>query len=330
MAERAWMRPAAIVATLATALLIGPARSARAAEIPPELAALEQQMAHLQVSSERFTFQEEVATSELLGAGIPLVLIVAGRGEASDSPPEASFEGGLLGTSVVRTVVVGEKEWTYEHEASEVDGGRPWVRRSHKPSSVGKGIDPGGILEDDESGSEGTFTRLVEELNEAQSVVDSGPVTVDDERVIEFDASINPAPLVAQLETEAKARSSPGHPLDSLLPELSGGSSGPPSGGYPPPSLGLEVFIAPDGLPVRLRVTFSYQGATVALRVDTLAINVPVQIAAPPAPKTIGEAKLQALQRRRAERELKRALRACKHLRGARARECRAAAHGRL
>ena len=91
----------------------------------------------------------------------------------------------------------------------------------------------------------------------------------------------------------------------------------------PPPSLTLEAFIAPNGLPVRVRATFTYEGLELAVRVDTLQINVPVQVSAPPAKSTITEAQLLKIERRRAKRELAHALRVCSRESGRRAARCR-------
>lgn len=90
----------------------------------------------------------------------------------------------------------------------------------------------------------------------------------------------------------------------------------------------LELFLAPNGLPVRARVTFVAEGTTLSIRVDTLAINVPVHVVAPPARQTIDELPLKRLERRHAARQRKRALRACRHLlRRKQAARCRAVAH---
>lgn len=111
------------------------------------------------------------------------------------------------------------------------------------------------------------------------------------------------------------------------LPSV-GGPNSRPKPPSPPPSLKLELFLASNGLPVRARITFAAEGATIAVRVDTLAINIPVHVVAPPARQTIDEASLKRLERRRAARALKRALRACHdHLHGKQAARCRAIAH---
>jgi hypothetical protein len=313
------------VALLAlTILLVGEARPARAAQLPADLVALEQQTAQLKASSERFSFQEELSFGGLFGQNIPFSLLVAGEGEASESPPEVMSVGGLLGQREEQTRVIGNTVYRYRRQAAEVDGGRPWVRGERKSKEEAHGLDPGGLLENDQAGKQGTFTKLVEELNGALAVHESGPVTVDDQRVIEFDATLDPAPFLAQLKAQSKE---PQHPLSSPLESSPVGAPKRPGKPAPPPTLELEVFIAPSGLPLRVRSTFSAEGATVAVRLDTLAINVTVHVVAPPAKQTIDEAQLRQIERRRAARELKRALRVCQHLRGRRASGCRAVAH---
>jgi hypothetical protein len=314
-------------AILVLALVSWAPDGARAAELPPELAGLEQQMAQLKPSSERFTFQEELSSGEFLGSQLPFSLILDGRGEVSDAPAEASFEVGILGSVIARKRTIGDTEWVYQQLARELDRGHPWVQRKRKRSEAKpvSGLDPGGVIEADTSGQEGTFSRLVEELNGAQTLVDSGPVTVEDQRVSEFEASLNPAPVVAELEEQARAREPERQPLDALFPELPGGSSSSPKS-YPPPTLELEAFIAPDGLPVRIRVTLTYAGTTVAARADILAIDVPVDVTPPPAGETISQQRLDELERRRAERVAKRELRVCSRLAAKPRKRCRAAA----
>lgn len=135
--------------------------------VPPDLAALEQQMAALQANSERFSFQEEVSFgNRLLGQGIPLVLLIAGDGEAGDSPPQATVVGGPLGLGNEQLRVIGETSYRYDQAAGGIDGGRPWVR-SRRKASEGNGLDPGGILENDQGGKQGTFSKLIGELNGA-------------------------------------------------------------------------------------------------------------------------------------------------------------------
>jgi hypothetical protein len=308
---------------LIAAILCEVAPAGAAATIPPDLASLEQQMAQLQANSERFSFQEEISLGGLhgvLGQGVPFTLLLAGDGEASDAPPQATFVGGLLGLPEEQARVIGNTRYSYRHQAAEIDGGRPWVAsKSPTQQATIQGLDPGGILGNDQAGTQGTFSKLIEQLNGALTIEESGPVTVDEQRVIEFDATLDPAPFLAQLRSQSKE---PKHPLGGLL-ETSPVGTTAPAAQSPPPTLLLEVFIAPNGLPVRARFTFTAEGTTIAVRVDTLAINIPVHIAPPPAAQTIEAAQLKQLEERRAAHELKVALRACRRLHGKRARQCR-------
>jgi hypothetical protein len=312
----------AVLSVAVVGLLSGVAHATVA--IPPDLAALEQQTAALQVNSERFAFQEELTLGSGLGEGIPLSLLVAGDGEASDSPPQAAVNAGLPGLGAEPVRVIGQTTYRYMRAAAQIDGGRPWVESSRSASEA-NGLDPGGILENDQSGKQGSFSKLIEELNGALAIEESGPVTVDDQRAIEFDATLDPTPFLAKLESKSKQRK---HPLSSLLQLPSvGGRESKPAPPPPPPTLKLELFLAPNGLPVRARTTLTAEGTVVAIRVDTLAINVPVHVTAPPARRTIAEAKLKRLEARREAREARRALQACRrHFHGKRKARCRALA----
>jgi hypothetical protein len=317
-----WIALIALVA----ALLCEAAPARAVTPLPTDLVALEQQMAQLQANSERFSFEEELSLGELFGQGIPLVFLVAGEGEASDFPPQVAFAGGILGLREEQTRLIGDTVYRYQHAAAEIDGGRPWVR-GQAPTQKAQGLDPGGVLENDQAGKQGTFSKLIEQLNGALAVQESGPVTVDDQRVVEFDATLDPTPLLAKLESQSKQRR---HRLNSLLELPSvGGSKNAAKPAPPPPTLELELFIAPSGLPVRARLTFTAEGATIAVRVDTLAINVPVHVTPPPARQTIDEAQLKRIERRRAEHELRQELAVCRHLSGKRAASCRRSAQAR-
>jgi hypothetical protein len=313
------MGRALALAPLVAALLYAPGLAQAAAPPPPDLVALEQQMAQLHVNSERVSFQEELSFGELSGSGIPLALIIAGKGEFSDSPPQGSFVAGLLGIDATQTRVIGESTYTYSQRAAEVDGGRPWVR-GRKTGNSSPSIDPSGITGSDQPGPQGTFTKLIEELGGALAIQESGPVTVEDQRVIEFDATLNPTPFLEKLKPRSKE---PKHPLNSLLetPETKKRPS-KPTPPPPPPSLGLEVFIAPNGLPVRERYTFTAEGVTISVRVDTLATNIPVNVTPPPAKQTIDEVQLKRLERQRAAQFRRQFRRLCRKQRGRRRTRC--------
>lgn len=292
---------------------------AAVAAVPPDLEALEQQTSTLKASSERFDFQEEVSFGALLGPAIPFDLIITGEGESTTSPAGSSVVGGLLGGHDIQSRTIGGSEYLYDREAGEMDGRRPWVKKAPPESQEAGSLVPGGLLENDQTGAQGTFSGLVQELNTALEVNEAGPVTVDDQRVIEFDAKLDPAPLIARLKSSSSKPTKSG----SSLFEFPGVGESKPKVPPPPPSLTLEAFIAPNGLPVRVRATFTYEGLELAVRVDTLQINVPVQVSAPPAKSTITEAQLLKIERRRARRELAHALRVCSRESGRRAARCR-------
>jgi len=317
---------ATALATLCIALGAAVPSACAAAPLPPDLLTLEQQMAQLQIHSERFSFQVEIATeltgnNGLLSPGasspsggppVPFALVFSGAGEASDSPAQVLVNASLFGLISTQTRVLGDTVYRYQPNAARIDNGRPWVRSPRRPGGETQGLDPSGVLESDLGGTQGTFSKLIETFNGAQGIVESGPATVDNLRVTEFDATLDPTTFLAKLKPQAKE---PQHPLKSLF-ELGEGEGGkahasPPG---PPPAFKLELFIAPNGLPVRARFTFTAEGASLGIRLDTEAINVPVTVTPPPASETIDAAQLKRIERRRAERERREALRGCRHL----------------
>lgn len=316
-------RAVVVLSSLIALVLGAPARAA--APLPEDLVGLEGAMAQLHANSVRFTFQTELelpGLSGLLGSSggsgesAPLVFVIAGRGEAGTTPPEFTASAGLFGAPQEHVLQIGETLYTYNASAGHIDGHRPWVRSHGKSGQLTESgaLDPGGLLENDHAGSQGTFSGLIAELNGALSITESGPATVDDQRVTEFDAELDPTPLVEKLRAKSSTpggSSGEGNPL-SGLGELTGPPPKQPAKAPAPPTLELEVFIAPSGLPVRSRVTASIEGVHFAERVDTLAIDIPVSVQAPPASETIDKAALEAIERRRSRRERAAMLRACR------------------
>ncbi|HEX4437822.1 MAG TPA: hypothetical protein VH061_13610 [Solirubrobacteraceae bacterium] len=307
------------MAILSGLIVMATAAPARAAvPLPADLVALEQQTAQLQANSERFSFQEDVelpGLSSLLeaggGSGAPVVLVVAGLGEASITPAQLVATGGLFGLPEERIRQLGETLYTYDREAGRIDGHRPWVRSHGKSleAAQSESVDPGGLLEGDHAGPQGTFSGLVAELNGALSIAESGPATVDGQRVIEFDAQLDPSPLLERLKLKSPSKHSD-NPLGGLGEAVAPGSkrSGVPSS---QPTLEMEAFLAPNGLPVRVRVTLQAERAEISERVDTLAINVPVNVQAPPASQIIDKDALTRIERRRQRREHVRQVKEC-------------------
>jgi len=305
-------RAAVIVPALIALALCSPAR---AATPPPDLVSLEQQMAALKVTSMRFDLQEEFEVpglSSLIGkhggGGAPLVFLIAGEGEASTSPEELTATAGLAGAPQERFRVVGGERYSYRREAGLIDGGRPWVRSAAKHGEAAP-LGGGGPLAGTAPGAQGTYSGLVEELGGALSITESGPATVDGQRVIEFDVQLDPSQLLQMLPSKSSsAFGGGGGPLEGL------GEAVAPSGSHKaepqPTKLELELFLAPNGLPVRTRVTVQLPKATLGFRVDTLATGIPVHVEAPPPAKVIDEAALVRIERRR-EARLRARLRSC-------------------
>lgn len=303
------------VLILSSLIAFAIAAPARAATPPPDLAALEQQMAGLHVSTLRFDLQEEIEISALSSlfakrGASPIVLIVAGQGVASTSPEELEATAGLGGLPMTRLRVVGGTTYEYRPSEAKFDGHRPWV--SH-PAKAGEAapLGDGAPLAGDTPGPQGSFSGLIEELDGALSITESGPATVDDQRVTEFDAALDPVQLLQKLVTK-KAK----NPLSGGANPLEGLGETAPSGkhGSEPQitELELEVFIAPNGLPVRTRVTVKAGKTTVSLRVDTLATNISVSVQAPPASETIDKAALEQIEQRRSRRQRAALLKACR------------------
>jgi hypothetical protein len=203
------------------------------------------------------------------------------------APPAATLNGGsglTLQGHELQTHVrqLGSTVYVYDSLMSSYDGGRSW-RRSKLPN--GQTLYPTStVLESGGPSRASPFTKLIESVNAAQSIHEVGATTVDGQQVSEFTAVV---------------------PFPKLL--IDNPLSGPKPG--PHTHLGeaersatveLDLFIAPTGLPVRTIVTLGgrRKGTTEAL--DILAINIPfVAPSPPPAGKTISEAALRRLQRKR-------------------------------
>jgi hypothetical protein len=67
----------------------------------------------------------------------------------------------------------------------------------------------------------------------------------------------------------------------------------------------LELFIAPNGIPVRTTVVIGERSEGIGAEQDILAVGIPVVVHAPPADKTIGQAQLRKLEQQRFKRELR-------------------------
>jgi hypothetical protein len=60
----------------------------------------------------------------------------------------------------------------------------------------------------------------------------------------------------------------------------------------------VAIFIAPDGLPLQSVVDLSIEGGTITVSTSVVQVNDPVSVHAPPAGRTISEARFKALEKR--------------------------------
>lgn len=298
-----WKRSTACaVIALALALLTGAV--AQAVTLPPDLVSLEQKMAQLKVSSERFSAQSEVIEAKH-GAAPKHTVLIRVTGEASESPMAGFATISAFFGVHERIRIIGHTVYEYRPKLARIDGGRPWVRSEQPSSSSEKtlGLGTGLLREHPRSAGDGPFASLADDLNEAQSVVELGSLTVDAQQVTQFNATFDPEPLLKHL-----AR--PGPSLSEIFNEKKEPAPAPPT---VKPTLTLELFIAANGLPVRTRIALEAEGSGLVSGIDLPAINIPVHVLAPPARLTIAERQVKRLERERQaryRRELQKASRA--------------------
>jgi hypothetical protein len=279
--------------------------------LPPDLVALEQKMAALQITSLRFTLTTKVIEQhpsrefakllQLFGLDSTVV------GEETLSPPAANVTLGLFGQPFTFRII-GTTAYLYFRQLGPLDGGRPWIR-----------LGPGGFGEllTVEGGSgapkphaaplsaalgqpdyaQPPFTKLAATLAGATAVSELGPGLVDGGPVTRFVATLRPG----QLESRTARRSRRIRRLPRL-PAVHVRLPPPP----PKPQLTLEVSFANSGMPVQIVLTEKLPGVTTTATVDFPAINFPLTIVAPTAAETISVAEFKALtakqKRRRAAR----------------------------
>lgn len=259
------------------------------AVLPPSLQALEQKTLQLQLNSERFSASESITGSGGAPSGpfgrfglvrahtASTFTLLNLTGEVSVTPPEASFQVDFLGLKS-NGRLIGSTLYIEEPFITHLDGGRPWVeeRNQHLEQATGiEGGAPGGMSG---GGASATFGKLIEELNEARSIQELGPMTIDGQPTTAFGASVE----LSELDRfTGKQKGS----LSKLVEPL----------------VHLEVFLAEDGLPVRTRLTLTFrphrgEKAELIVQSDVLAVNVPIAaVQAPPAAETISQAQLKRL-----------------------------------
>ena len=304
-----------VCACARTATTTGEATSAAsdAATLPPDLVSLEQKMQELDVNTERvsrrFTFpgvaeavnqmrstgtgrshrklrpskarrskgkrrsRGVAATREraLVSAARKAVPSMTATGEVSLEPQEGIFD--FVGPHGERMEErqIGEDIYVRAPGLAKLAGGRRWEMQSAaglKQAGLGFGL-PG------EPAGKGMFAGLIEELENASSVVEVGEVTVDGEQTTEFVARLDASTVMNPLSrSEGKVEMRVRKAFEKL-------------------GLELKVFIEPDGLPVRTKLVFGVKKRFETAEANILAVGVPVEVLAPPAAEVITEAELK-------------------------------------
>jgi hypothetical protein len=293
------------VASVVVVALVGLAGTARAAgptptpaqpaeSPPPDLLALEQQLLGLHLRSERFRVRETLVRPASVGAppqATAKTLAVTASGAFSVSPLRGDYSFGL-GRSKYGLRLIGKARYLYEPAVAHRDGGRPWVRLTQKSDKPVLGITIG-PSEPPPGESTRTFPKLIAQINGGQSLTEVGAQTLDGQTVTEFTALVN---VRATADTSLRQFGEFGAPAEALT--------------------SMQLYLAPNGLPVRTRYALRSASSEWTASEDILAINTPVVVHAPPPRLTIGETQLSTLearQQKRAEAKLEReARRRCK------------------
>ncbi len=265
--------------------------------VPPDLQALEQKMLALQFNSERFSASLSVAETPHVGGPIGGFEHIFGRasgaakamrttalltvaGEASFVPQAANLEATFLGLTF-HGRLIGTTMYVEEPFIAKLDGGRPWVEEPDQ--SLEQAADVGSPGEA-QGGPTSGFKSVIDAIARARSVQEVGLATVDGQATRQFRLTIARSSLVGgKKPSRSEARF-----LRKLFDPLAR----------------VELFIAEDGLPVRMRFVLGlrHDAGEMITQTDLLAVNVPVVVQAPPAAETIGAVELKRLLARRTKK----------------------------
>jgi hypothetical protein len=238
--------------------------------LPPELVALEQKMAQLQLNSERFSLVSRGSinvTNETNGKperpGKYVSLNGTELGEASVSPAEGEiFEDGR---HTPTKITIGSTVYEYERPTKGSHRHRPWVRSRDSGESPAMQILPfrgGGPVEVDAGGT-GSFALLINLLATAVGPVTAdGPAVVRGQQTAEFTATVEPLKLLKGFTNE---------------------DLGP---GFKPLTETLHIFLTESGLPIRVLKRIRSRDIKSDETTEIVAINVPVVVKPPPARET--------------------------------------------
>jgi hypothetical protein len=274
--------------TAAALFATGPP-AASAAAPPPELAPLLQKTAALQINTERFTGEVTILPRHLprklkdLG-GLKLKL----SGEESVAPEAAAVTSTIAGEAV-SLVLADDKIYLHEPGIAKLDGGRPWIELDEQSSGKLFGSNPslgsgtglggtgGGISQDH-------FKLETALLKASKDVRPLGPSTIDGQAVTGFAGTADPKQIE---ETHLSAK---------LRAEV--------RKSHVKPAASFEIFLAPNGLPVRSNIVLVLGKVKLEVSADVLAINYPVVTIAPPPPtETVTAADLEELVKKHAKKK---------------------------
>jgi hypothetical protein len=230
--------------------------------LPPALTAIEQQMAQVRVSTETISIRENTVDH---GGNTAIVLTLGHEGLSASTMLETGeirvspAEGALvasLGRQSIATREIGASTYVHVAPLARIDGGRPWVIE-HPPRSATPQGDP--TLAPQSAG--GGFSALATLLDDALSVRDVGATSLDGVAVDHFSAMLAPGELPG-LTRPARAEQ---------------------------PTVELDVFLAPSGLPLRTVTTLRCPGFTNTSTTGILAVGTPLaKVHKPPTSQTIG------------------------------------------
>jgi hypothetical protein len=243
------------------------ASSPAAAAIPATLQPLEAKMRQLQVNSERFsqvsrgyvTVANEV-NGRVVGRVRHIPMNIQLTGEASLAPQRSETFIGARHTPT--QIVIGSTVYSREGRKRQ-----PWVRQ-HEPelaqafSSYPLHGDP----EEIDLGGTGSYAGLLNLLATAVGQIGTGaPAVIEGQRTEVFSATVEPLRLVRGL-TQEDENNLRRHPVVERL----------------------EVFLTGAGLPIKVVQTIDSADVHETTATETLAVNTPIDVKAPPARETTG------------------------------------------
>jgi hypothetical protein len=195
--------------------------------------------------------------------------------ESSVSPRLAIIRAELLGGISLQLRLIGEQEYERSPFLGLVVSDRPWVyitpaeRAKERANNATEGASPVSAAGEPEAG----FAKLIAWLAKARSVVDIGPAVVNGQSTTEFRATLD----LEKSASAANAGSSKPKLRKRLVRE----------------DETLDLYLASDGLPVRMHERVRIGKGRLDVTSDVLATEVPVSVTAPPASETISQAELE-------------------------------------